>query len=203
MYKFAPSTMSGQHGTLRSLPSSARWKKPPTLSALIVPGLPPAGKNASARTLRGKVLRRRTPSGLLSVRTSTPVGDNAFVSYSASGRPELTRRSNSLQERPLGSSATAVPSHMPTTLQPSSPRYMRCSTFSAFPATSPEGPPLSLTVKGRPVSLGCSPQRRSAMSRNTATPSLVTPYVLWLIPAFALLDMKDAGDGWPRRLASL
>eukprot|EP00966_Prymnesium_polylepis_P043103 1001326-Prymnesium_polylepis.1 len=60
-----------------------------------------------------------------------------------------------------------------------------------LPATSPSGPPVSLMDHGSCV--GLRPMAFSASRRKTATPSEVTPYSLWLIPARGLDDMNADG----------
>ena len=60
-----------------------------------------------------------------------------------------------------------------------------------LPATSPSGPPVSLIVHGR--SVGSISIALSASRRKTATPSDVTPYSLWLMPARGFDDMKADG----------
>ena len=62
-------------------------------------------------------------------------------------------------------SALPEPSAMPTTrtIEP----YSRCRILSMLPATSPSGPPVSLTVQGSAV--GVMPRERRPESRKTAT----------------------------------
>lgn len=62
-----------------------------------------------------------------------------------------------------------------------------------LPATSPSGPPVIFTVNGR--ARGSIPRALRATSRKTFTPSLVTPYTLWLMPAPGLELMKAVGSG--------
>ena len=65
------------------------------------------------------------------------------------------------------------------------------SILSMLPATSPSGPPVSLIVQGS--SVGLMPIALKASPKKTATPSDVTPYSLWLMPARGLLEMNAAG----------
>ena len=68
-----------------------------------------------------------------------------------------------------------------------------------LPATSPSGPPVIFTVNG--CLRGSMPRARSATSRKTFTPSLVTPYTLWLMPAPGFELMKASGRAYLRARA--
>mmetsp|Transcript_21900 Transcript_21900/g.29819 ORF Transcript_21900/g.29819 Transcript_21900/m.29819 type:complete len:211 (-) Transcript_21900:11-643(-) len=156
--KFAPSTISCDDG----MPSGRR--KAFQLSSLIVAGRPPAGINASATTRLCMVFLARCPSMVLD-ECRIPLGPISAGLKSLTARSSRTKRASSWASRPSGSSADPDASARPTT-KASSP-YSRARILSMFPATSPSGPPVIFTVKGRPVVLGCMPISLSAVSRNT------------------------------------
>lgn len=162
--RLAPSTMIRDDGVPSGSSISFQFE------AFTVEGRPPAGTRASARTRACIELRIAAPSGV-SAEVSAPWGPSVSRSSAMSGRLASTRRSSSCIGRPCGSSALALPSAMPTTrtIEP----YSRCIILSMLPATSPSGPPVSLTVHGSAV--GLMPSERRPESRNTATPSEVTP----------------------------
>mmetsp|Transcript_66601 Transcript_66601/g.134250 ORF Transcript_66601/g.134250 Transcript_66601/m.134250 type:complete len:410 (+) Transcript_66601:420-1649(+) len=128
--------------------------------------------------------------------------ESLLRSKAAMGSSFTTKRISSAGSNPLGSSAHPVASASPTTRQ--SLPYSLCKILIMFPATSPSGPPVILTVKdgsGAPAAFcwsGCICISRRATSRNTCTPSEVTPYVLWLMPCSGLLLMNAEGIGYPR-----
>mmetsp|Transcript_842 Transcript_842/g.3030 ORF Transcript_842/g.3030 Transcript_842/m.3030 type:complete len:262 (-) Transcript_842:1935-2720(-) len=162
----------------------------------MVAGRPPAGTKTSASSRNGMVLRVRMPSGV-SAGTTRPPGLRRAVSNWSMGADAATRRMSSSMSSPSGSSAVPLPSQIPTTLtwRP----YSRCRMRSMLPATSPSGPPVIFTEKGS--SRGLRPVACRATSRNTETPSEVTPYSLWLMPAPGLDEMNAEGKGWSRRAA--
>mmetsp|Transcript_6827 Transcript_6827/g.14594 ORF Transcript_6827/g.14594 Transcript_6827/m.14594 type:complete len:216 (+) Transcript_6827:848-1495(+) len=188
----APSTISLEEG----VPSSRR--KFFQLAELMVFGRPPAGTNASALIRKGIEFLRAMPSSLSLALNMTPSADNFLRSKCTMDLPFFTRRSSSDGSRPWGSSATPSTSEMPTIL--ALVPYSLKRILMRFPATSPSGPPVTFTVKGWLLGSMLSISLR-ATSKNTTTPSLVTPNSLWLKPASILLDMKAAGMLYPRTAA--
>mmetsp|Transcript_27188 Transcript_27188/g.79407 ORF Transcript_27188/g.79407 Transcript_27188/m.79407 type:complete len:223 (-) Transcript_27188:1962-2630(-) len=180
--RLAPSTITLAEG----VPSGSRKSR--QLEPLMAEGRPPAGMKASATTRLCIELRAWKPSSVSTV-VSSPLGERAARSRAERGRDCSKRRSSSAIGRPAGSSAHPDPSAMPTTrtLSP----YSRCRIWSMLPATSPSGPPVSLTDHGSVR--GERPSALSATSRKTATPSDVTPNSLWLMPSAGLDDMNAAG----------
>mmetsp|Transcript_19916 Transcript_19916/g.34895 ORF Transcript_19916/g.34895 Transcript_19916/m.34895 type:complete len:255 (-) Transcript_19916:86-850(-) len=185
--RFAPSTMILDVG----VPSGRSISR--QFDALTVEGRPPAGTNASAHTRAYMVLRFAAPSGVSAIERS-PSGPKVTRSNAERGKLACTSRKSSSMLSPRGSSAHPLPSAIPTTrtIEP----YSRWRIFNMLPATSPSGPPVSLIVHG--CAVGSIPKDRSPESRKTATPSGVTPYTLWLMPASGFDDMNAAARGYPR-----
>mmetsp|Transcript_2565 Transcript_2565/g.7387 ORF Transcript_2565/g.7387 Transcript_2565/m.7387 type:complete len:279 (+) Transcript_2565:876-1712(+) len=175
--------------------SSPGLRNSRALPACMVPGRPPHGTSTSASTRKCIVSRSAAPSPSSAVR-SVPRFPSSLLSNAAIGAEASTKRRSSFPSKPSGSSAYPLPSATPTTRADG---QSRCMIFSKLPATSPSGPPTSETRK---ASFRASiPTSRSARSTNTATPSLVTPNSLWLMPAPGFEDISASGRGWPRRAA--
>mmetsp|Transcript_27689 Transcript_27689/g.66709 ORF Transcript_27689/g.66709 Transcript_27689/m.66709 type:complete len:202 (-) Transcript_27689:2746-3351(-) len=155
----------------------------------IVLGRPPQGKNASAFNRLCILFRALTPSSVSTVCKIPSVFSFAWSKFEIQS-PSWNRRSNSSWSNPSGSSAQPEWSATPTIFALSP--YSRIKILISFPPTSPSGPPVIFTVKGCVV--GSIPRvARKATSRYTFTPSEVTPYSLWLIPARGLELMNAAG----------
>mmetsp|Transcript_18925 Transcript_18925/g.42298 ORF Transcript_18925/g.42298 Transcript_18925/m.42298 type:complete len:260 (-) Transcript_18925:2039-2818(-) len=137
--RFAPSTMRREEGVPSGNSISFQ------LEAFTVEGRPPAGTRASERTRECIELRFAAPSAV-SAEKSCPCGLRRDLSSSISGKLECTSLRSSSIGSPCGSSADPLPSAIPTTrtIAP----YSRSRILSMLPATSPSGPPVSLTVQG-------------------------------------------------------